>query len=130
MSFLPLLKAPTQHGDPSSLKVASYIDHKLGRTPIPTPAHLARILYFPHYSNITTHLPVYDATRLDHKAVGDSYLGSSEFTMRICFMQKPRADGLNAKASWLVDFFPEEKGEKEVRLSRMDMGSRGEEVIL
>jgi hypothetical protein len=114
MSFLPLLKAPTQHGDPSSLKVASYLDHKLGRTPIPTPAHLARVLYFPHYSNITTHLPVYDATRLDHKAVGDSYLGSSEFTMRIFLMEKPRADGINAKASWLVYFCPEEKREKEV----------------
>ena len=50
--------------------------------------------------------------------------------MRICLMQKPRADGLNAKASWLVDFCPEEKGEKEVRLSGMDMDSRGKEVIL
>lgn len=96
--------APNQ--EPTSREIAAWIDAvKLGRCPMQAPAHLSRVLYLPSHNGTTHHLPLYEAGPLYHRAIGSTLLNSSLYTAKLCSMERPRADGMNAQVAWLVDFF-------------------------
>ena len=81
-----------------------YFDTKLGCYPIQTLTHLLRVLRLPRHNDTTTHLSIYEVGSLYRNAMGSTPIGSSSYTIRLCLMQKPREDGLNARVAYLMDF--------------------------
>lgn len=108
------------HKQQRSSVLTSYFDTKLGRSPMQTITHLSRVLCLPRHNDTTTHLPIYEVGSLYRNAMGSTPIGSSSYTIRLCLMQKPREDGLNARVAYLVDFSRDEKGGMQICLQRRE----------
>ncbi|GAQ03068.1 hypothetical protein ALT_0389 [Aspergillus lentulus] len=95
---------------------AAYYDSLLGRRPQNPPPDFTRVLYLPRHNSATVHLPLYDVAEQYRNAVKGCVLNSSQYTVQLSMMEKPRDDGMNCEVAYHVNLDRSATNDTPVRL--------------
>lgn len=74
--------------------------------------NLDRVLYLPRHTSDTSHLPLYDISDRYSSTVQGTVFGSSFYYLKLWCMERPRGDGLDFPADYLVNMNADAETEK------------------
>ncbi|KAH3461167.1 hypothetical protein KXX05_002396 [Aspergillus fumigatus] len=109
---------------------AAYYDSLLGRRPQNPPHDFSRVLYIPRHNSATVHLPLYDVAEQYRNAVNGCVLSSSQYTVQLSMMEKPRDDGMNCQVAYHVNLDRSATDDAPARLQvqRRSLFNNGEAI--